>query len=163
MLTSGVNFVIPVKVGGWLDSRVTLVGMNIHQRCDNYFDGAFSRDNLTFAARVDNTFVITPGLSLELNGFVQTPASQGTFDIETMAGVNTGAKWIFANKKASLTLRLNDIFDTSSPKLSMDYMGQKMKMNNDFYTRSVGVNFVYRFGGYKEKTVKKVDTSRFGH
>lgn len=163
MLTSGVNFVIPVKVGGWLDSRVTLVGMNIHQRCDNYFDGAFSRDNLTFAARVDNTFVITPGLSLELNGFVQTPASQGTFDIETMAGVNTGAKWIFANKKASLTLRLNDIFDTSSPKLSMDYRGQKMKMNNDFHTRSVSVNFVYRFGGYKEKTVKKVDTSRFGH
>ena len=36
-------------------------------------------------------------------------------------------------------------------------------MGNDFHTRNVTVNFVYRFGGYKDKERKKVDTSRFGH
>ncbi len=36
-------------------------------------------------------------------------------------------------------------------------------MGNDFHTRNVTVNFVYRFGGYKDRERKKVDTSRFGH
>ena len=137
--------------------------MNIHQRCDDYFGEAFTRDNLTFSGRVDNTFKLSEGLSLELNGVVQTPVSQGTFDVETMASLTAGAKWTFADKKAVLTLRWNDIFDSYSPKLSLDYNGQRMKMDNNFYTSNVSVNFVYRFGGYKEKEVKKVDTSRFGH
>ena len=163
LATAGVNVVVPVKAGGWLDSRFTLVAMNIHQCCDDYFGEAFTRDNLTFSGRVDNTFKLSEGLSLELNGVVQTPVSQGTFDVETMASLTAGAKWTFADKKAVLTLRWNDIFDSYSPKLSLDYNGQRMKMDNDFYTSNVSVNFVYRFGGYKEKEVKKVDTSRFGH
>jgi hypothetical protein len=31
------------------------------------------------------------------------------------------------------------------------------------YTRNFTLSLVYRFGGYKKKETKEVDTSRFGH
>ena len=38
-----------------------------------------------------------------------------------------------------------------------------MSMDNNFYTRYVSLDFIYRFGGYKKREVKEIDTSRFGH
>lgn len=43
------------------------------------------------------------------------------------------------------------------------YAGQHIDMDSGAYTRAFTIHFAYRFGGYKEKTRKKVDTSRFGH
>ena len=158
----GVNFVLPVKVGNWLDSRATLAGLYMHQRCDDFFDLGFVRDNWVAVATLNNNFILSDAISLELNGFIQSPAAQGTFDIPTMASVTAGARWTFAKKKASLTLRWNDIFDTYSPDLSIDYKGQKMEMDNNYYTSFFSLNFVYRFGGYQKREIKEVDTSRFG-
>lgn len=158
----GVNFVVPVKVGNWLDSRATLAGLYMHQRCDDFFDLGFVRDNWAAVATLDNNFILSDAISLELNGLIQSPAAQGTFDIPTMASVTAGARWTFAKKKASLTLRWNDIFDTYSPDLSLDYKGQKMEMDNNHYTSFFSLNFVYRFGGYQKREIKEVDTSRFG-
>lgn len=159
---TGVNFVVPVKVGNWLDSRLVLTGFYMHQRCDEYFDLGFVRDNWGAVISLNNSFILSEALSLELNGFMQTPASQGTFNIPTIAEVTAGARWTFARKKASLTLRWNDIFDTFSPDLSLDYRGQKMSMQNNNYTSYLSLDFVYRFGGYKKREFKEVDTSRFG-
>ena len=163
MATTGVNVVIPVKVDSWLDSRLMLVGMNIHQRCDDYFDLSFRRDDWVFVGNIDNSFILSNGFTLELGAFVQTPASQGTFDIKTVWSVNGGLKYTFAKKKAVFALKCNDIFNTSSPYTSMNYKGQKMSMDNNFYTRYVSLDFIYRFGGYKKREVKEIDTSRFGH
>lgn len=37
----------------------------------------------------------------------------------------------------------------------------RMKVNNSWASATLGI--VYKFGGYKEKAVKEVDTSRMGH
>ena len=37
----------------------------------------------------------------------------------------------------------------------------RMKVNHSWASATLGV--VYKFGGYKEKAVKEVDTSRMGH
>ena len=57
----------------------------------------------------------------------------------------------------------NDLFDSMTPVSEVDFGEQRLRMGNDFHTRNVTVNFVYRFGGYKDRERKKVDTSRFGH
>lgn len=36
-------------------------------------------------------------------------------------------------------------------------------MENSFYLRTLTLNFSFRFGGYKKKEIKEVDTSRFRH
>lgn len=159
----GANVIAPFKVGEWLDSRLTLTGMQMHQRCDNFFDIPFNRKKWMFAGSLDNTFKVNKYLSFELMGNVQTPVIQGTFDIAAIYNLTAGMKWSLANDKIHLSVRCNDLFDTGMPKLKVRFKGQYVDMDNSAYSRAFTVHLSYRFGGYKKKEVKKVDTSRFGH
>lgn len=157
----GANIIFPFKAGNWLDSRFTLVGMQMHQRCDNFFDIPFNRKKWVFSGTLDNTFKVNKNLSFELMGNVQTPVIQGTFDIESIFNLTAGLRWNFANDKLSLSARCNDIFDTGMPATRVRFKGQNLNMNSGFYSRAFTLHFSYRFGGYKKKEIKGIDTSRF--
>lgn len=157
----GANIIVPFKAGNWLDSRFSLVGMQMHQRCDDFFDIPFNRRKWVFSGTLDNTFKVNKNLSFELIGNVQTPVIQGTFDIESIFNLTAGLKWNFANDKFSLSARCNDIFDTGMPATKVRFKGQHLDMNSGFYSRSFTLHFSYRFGGYKKKEIKGIDTSRF--
>ena len=158
----GANLLLPFKAGNCLDSRLTLVGMQMHQRCDDFFDIPFNRKKWAFSGTLDNTFHVTKQLAFELNGNVQTPVIQGTFDIESIFNLTAGLKWNFANDRISLSARCNDLFDTGMPKTQVRFKGQNLDMNSGFYSRAFILHLSYRFGGYKKKEMKEVDTSRFG-
>ena len=68
----------------------------------------------------------------------------------------------FANDKISLSARCNDIFNEGMPKTKVRFKGQYLDMNSAAYSRTFTVHFSFRFGGYKKKEIKEVDTSRFG-
>ena len=157
----GANIIVPFKAGNWLDSRFSLVGMQMHQRCDDFFDIPFNRRKWVFSGTLDNTFKVNKNLSFELIGNVQPPVIQGTFDIESIFNLTAGLKWNFANDKFSLSARCNDIFDTGMPATKVRFKGQHLDMNSGFYSRSFTLHFSYRFGGYKKKEIKGIDTSRF--
>lgn len=94
---------------------------------------------------------------------MQTPAIQGTYDLKMVGTVDAGVKWTFAGDKATLSARCSDIFNTSMPECNLRYGGQDVRMENSFYLRTLTLNFSFRFGGYKKKEIKEVDTSRFRH
>lgn len=158
----GVNIILPFKTGNWLDSRLTVAGMQMRQRCDDFFDIPFNRKKWVFSAMLDNTFKVNKNLAFELMGNVQTPVIQGTFDIESIFNFTAGLKWSFANDRMSLSARCNDILNTGMPKTKVRFKGQDLDMNSAFYSRAFTLNLSYRFGGYKKKNLKEVDTSRFG-
>ena len=158
----GVNIILPFKTGNWLDSRLTVAGMQMRQRCDDFFDIPFNRKKWVFSAMLDNTFKVNKNLAFELMGNVQTSVIQGTFDIESIFNLTAGLKWSFANDRMSLSARCNDILNTGMPKTKVRFKGQDLDMNSAFYSRAFTLNLSYRFGGYKKKNLKEVDTSRFG-
>lgn len=159
----GANVILPFKAGSWLESHLTLTGMQMRQRCDDFFDIPFDREKWVFGASSDNTFKATENLALELSGSVQTPALQGTFDIGTFFDLTAGVKWSFAKNKMSLSARCSDLFNTGMPKLKVRFKSQYLNMNGTAYSRAFTLHFSYRFGGYKKKEIRNVDTSRFGH
>lgn len=161
----GVNAIVPLRLGKWLDSRLTLTGLRMTQRCDTFQDLAFDRSKWLGRAQLDNTIRLSrkPDLTLELSGYYQTAAIQGTYDINPSWSLDAGAKWTFDKGRAVLSVRCNDLFEHSLPFAKVRYRGQYLDMDSGAYTRSVTVHFGYRFGGYKEKEHRKVDTSRFGH
>ena len=59
----GANLIVPFRGGNWLDSRLTLTGMQMHQRCDDFFDLPFDRKKWVFGASLDNTFKVTGNLA----------------------------------------------------------------------------------------------------
>ncbi len=160
---SGVVAVVPYSPVSWFNTRATLVGFYIAQRCDNFFDIGFEDKNLAAMLAVDNSFRVNDKLVFELNGFVQSPVTQGTFSVETMWQVSAGAKWDFAGGKGTLSCFYNDIFNSTMGDMKMDYKGQYMIEKNNPYTRHFTLSLTYRFGGYRKKDVNAVDVSRFGH
>ena len=163
MQNAGVNVIIPVSIGKWLEARFTGVGMYMHQRCDDFYDLAFDREKFSFMGFMDNTFIVNKNLMFELNANIQSPVIQGTFDIGTISSVQAGVKWNFVKDRMSLSVYCNDIFNTSSPKLTVDYKGQNLVMDSRFYSRQIFAKLIYRFGGFSSKSAKEIDSSRFGH
>lgn len=161
----GANAVVPFRIGRWLDSRLTLTGLRMRQRCDHFHDMSFDRAKWVGVARLENTFHLSskPDIALEVNGFFQSAAIQGTFDVDPLGSADAALKWTFDRGRATLTLRCNDLFETSAPFTRIRYGGQWLDMGATRYTRTTTVQFSYRFGGYKERKHKQVDISRFGH
>ena len=152
------------SAGKWLNGNVFAVGTYKHDKSSHFFDLPFNRKKLS--VRLGGTASVklcsTQDLRLILNPFIQSKAIQGVYDISPIFRMNAKLQWTSHDGKWGLRLNGNNIFnnkyDTRSVQGNQDY---RMKINYNW--ASVTFAVIYKFGGYKEKTVKEVDTSRMGH
>ena len=152
------------SAGKWLNGNVFAVGIYKHDKSDYFFDLPFNRKKLTAALGGTASIKLckTQDLRLILNPFYQTKAIQGVYDISSIFRMNAKLQWSSHDGRWGLRLNGNNIFnnkyDTRSVQGNQDY---RMKINYSW--ASVTFAVIYKFGGYKEKNVKAVDTSRMGH
>lgn len=152
------------SAGKWLNGNVFAVGIYKHAKSDYFFDLPFNRKKLT--ATLGGTASIklcqTQDLRLILNPFFQSKVIQGVYDVSPIFRMNAKLQWTSHDGKWGLRINGNNIFnnlyDTRSVQGNQDY---RMKINYNW--ASVTFAVIYKFGGYKEKNVKAVDTSRMGH
>ena len=152
------------SAGKWLNGNVFAVGTYKHDKSSHFFDLPFNRKKLS--VRLGGTASVklcsTQDLRLILNPFIQSKAIQGVYDISPIFRMNAKLQWSSHDGKWGLRLNGNNIFnnrfDTRSVQGNQDY---RMKVNYNW--ASVTFAVIYKFGGYKEKNVKAVDTSRMGH
>ena len=160
----GLQASVIFNAGKWLNGNVFAVGIYKHDKSDYFFDLPFNRKKLT--ATLGGTASIklcqTQDLRLILNPFYQTKAIQGVYDISPIFRMNAKLQWSSHDGKWGLRLNgsniFNNLYDTRSVQGNQDY---RMKINYNW--ASVTFAVIYKFGGYKEKNVKAVDTSRMGH
>ena len=152
------------SAGKWLNGNVFAVGTYKHDKSSNFFDLPFNRKKLSviLGGTASVKLCNTQDLRLILNPFFQSKAIQGVYDISPIFRMNAKLQWTSHDGKWGLRLNGNNIFnnlyDTRSVQGNQDY---RMKVNYNW--ASVTFAVIYKFGGYKEKTVKEVDTSRMGH
>lgn len=160
----GATATIPFSVGSFWNSQLTLDGSIFKDVCDSFHDLSFNRTKFRGLAMMNNSFRLSsePDIRLELNGMYVSSFIQGIYDVSAIWKIDAGLKWTFANKKAELRLKANDLFDSFNPDTRINYKGQNLVMNQRRDSRNVSLSFVYKFGGYKAKEHKQVDTSRFG-
>ena len=152
------------SAGKWLNGNVFAVGTYKHDKSSHFFDLPFNRKKLS--VRLGGTASVklcsTQDLRLILNPFIQSKAIQGVYDISPVFRMNAKLQWSSHNGKWGVRLNgsniFNNQFDTRSVQGNQDY---RMKVNYNWASFTFAV--IYKFGGYKEKTVKEVDTSRMGH
>lgn len=148
----------------WLNGNVFAVGTYKHDKSSNFFDLPFNRKKLSviLGGTASVKLCNTQDLRLILNPFFQSKAIQGVYDISPIFRMNAKLQWSSHDGRWGLRLNGNNIFnnlyDTRSVQGNQDY---RMKINYNW--ASVTFAVIYKFGGYKEKTVKEVDTSRMGH
>lgn len=161
-LTAGVNLIIPFKPVDFIDARLTLNGFYDRAKSSHFHDVSFDNENYVLYTRLDNTFKLTRQLVFELTAAYLTPNIQGPADLTRMWMVDGGLKWTFVQKNAELRLKATDWFNTWSPDMRMHYANQHLDMNIFSDSRALTLSFTYKFGGYKSRERKAVDTSRFG-
>ena len=159
----GLMAVVPFRAGEVLSSRLTLMGFSIHNK-GTLVDISFDRKKLFGRAMLTNTIFLTrdKNLSLDISGDYSSPAIQGIYDIDPLYSLDAALVWTLPKKKLRLTLKGSDLLNSQKPLTHIDEQGQKSRMELFQDIRSVSLTLRYSFGGYKEKKVKSVDTSRFG-
>lgn len=152
------------SAGKWLNGNVFAVGTYKHDKSRNFFDLPFDRKKLSviLGGTASVKLCSTQDLRLILNPFYQTKAIQGVYDISPIFSIDAKLQWSSYDGKWGVRLNgsniFNNRFDTRSVQGNQDY---RMKINYNWSSFTFAV--IYKFGGYKEKTVKEVDTSRMGH
>lgn len=160
----GLQASVIFNAGKWLNGNVFAVGTYKHDKSSNFFDLPFNRKKLSviLGGTASVKLCNTQDLRLILNPFFQSKAIQGVYDISPIFSMDAKLQWTSHDGKWGLRLNGNNIFnnlyDTRSVQGNQDY---RMKVNYNW--ASVTFAVIYKFGGYKEKTVKEVDTSRMGH
>ena len=160
----GLQASVIFNAGKWLNGNVFAVGAYKHDKSSHFFDLPFNRKKLSviLGGTASVKLCNTQDLRLILNPFFQSKAIQGVYDISPIFRMNAKLQWSSHDGKWGLRLNGNNIFnnkyDTRSVQGNQDY---RMKINYSW--ASVTFAVIYKFGGYKEKTVKEVDTSRMGH
>ena len=152
------------SAGKWLNGNVFAVGTYKHDKSSHFFDLPFNRKKLSviLGGTASVKLCSTQDLRLILNPFYQTKAIQGVYDISPIFSMDAKLQWSSYDGKWGVRLNgsniFNNRFDTRSVQGNQDY---RMKVNYNWSSFTFAV--IYKFGGYKEKTVKEVDTSRMGH
>lgn len=161
----GATAVVPVRLGEGSDIRLTFSALNMRQRCDEFHDLSFDRRKWIGAVQVESGIRLSrkPALTLELSGLYHSPAIQATYDTEAVWNIGVGAKWSFAHERATLTFRAEDLFERGVPDVAVRFGGQWLDLSSGAGTRTFSLRFAWRFGRYRERERKEVDTSRFGH
>ena len=162
--TFGLQASAMFTVGRWLRGNAFIVGQCKHDKSSHFFDLPFDRKRFSaiFGSTTSVKLCHTQDLRLILNPFFQTKSIQGVYDISPVFMLNADLRWASANDKWNLRINGSNIFnhqfDTRSVQGNQDY---RMKVGQRW--ASVTITVIYKFGGYKEKKVKDVDTSRMGH
>ena len=152
------------SVGKWLNGNVFAAGIYKHDKSTHFFDLPFDRKKLStvLGGTASIKLCRTQDLRLILNPFFQSKTIQGVYDVNSIFRMNAKLQWTSRDGKWGLRINGSNIFnnraDTRSVQVNQDY---RMKIANNWATATFAV--IYKFGGYKEKTVKEVDTSRMGH
>ena len=160
----GLQASVIFNAGKWLNGNVFAVGTYKHDKSSNFFDLPFNRKKLSviLGGTASVKLSSTQDLRLILNPFYQTKAIQGVYDISPVFRMDAKLQWSSHDGKWGVRLNgsniFNNRFDTRSVQGNQDY---RMKINYNW--ASVTFAVIYKFGGYKKKNVKAVDTSRMGH
>ncbi len=159
--TYGIQASAQFRAGRWLNGNAFVVGMLTDDRNDAFHDIPFHRRHLS--AVVGGTASIQPwqrtNLRLILSPTYQSSAIQGVYDIRAMFSLNASLRWASKDNQWSIVASGNNLTNRSM-QTSDTWRNQHFIMDvcQDWISGSLSV--VYRFGNYKQKQQKKIDTSR---
>jgi hypothetical protein len=102
-----------------------------------------------------------------VSGSYQSPDVSGLFYTKASGYLNLGLKKQLLGDRATLNLKLNDVFNTSRFRSTMQYNNINLTWNNQWESRRLALSFTYKLAGGKthaSRTSSAVDEEgRAGH
>jgi hypothetical protein len=163
MSIAGFSVVVPFKIGKVVSSSAVVNAFRMTEKDDNFYEMSFNRSCNSFDFVLNNSIVLSqkPALNLDITGYYTYDRIQGIYNIGSTYDVSCGLKWSFAQSRASLLLKVKDLFNANMPVTQVRYRNQYSDQKYDYDTRRLSLSFTYRFGGYQQKSKVEIDKSRF--
>ena len=161
--TYGVTGELPFKIGKVLESKFDATVSKMHDK-GLLKEIAFDRSKMYGLFDMDNTIYLNKkqNLFFNLTGSYTTSIIQGVYSIDPVFDITGAIVWNFAQDKARLTLKADDVFNGQSLNTRVFIANQQSTLYLFSDSRAITLSFRYNFSDYKKKDLKEVDTSRFG-
>ena len=150
------------KINKWWDMQPAVDFSNIRQRgtvglVDPDNDIIFEEREVSvaaFNARINNNFKATKQLRFLLFGFYRSGVERVQNTSEPMYKIDIGGRYSFLKDKASLSVRLNDVFDW----MKFSYTGDVPTPSRGTFgweSRTLYIGFNYMFGSGKNRELQR--------
>lgn len=111
-------------------------------------------ENTAWNARINQNFNLSKNFSFQVFGLYRSPQQLLQIRTEEFYFVNSGVRYTFLNDKATLSVNVNDIFNTQEFSFIAD-LPYRQRGTFKPESQTVYVGFSYRFGGGKESALKR--------
>ncbi|WP_411031628.1 TonB-dependent receptor domain-containing protein [Spongiimicrobium sp. 3-5] len=111
-------------------------------------------DNTAWNLRMNNSFTVTKKLTLQLFGFYRGSNRTIQFEAKPMYFINTGARYSFADGKATFSINFNDVFNT----MRFGFDGQEPFVQTgefNWESQNLYAGLSYRFGSGKNRASQR--------
>lgn len=121
------------------------------------FDGAIGANAVninipSYGAYLQQTFTLGKDYDAEVSSYFSGPSIWGaTWKTKPQGGVDVGIKKQFMQKRATVKVSATDIFHTNPWTATSDFGGTYIKGSGEWESRTVRVNFSWRFGSNEIK------------
>ncbi len=154
---------LPTPVAKWWEGFVSLTGFRSHFEADfstpespNFIvDQSFN----AFNAYSEQTIKLPKGFSFQVSGWYNSRAFWGTLRSTPQGSMDIGVQKKLFDGKGEIRLRFGDVLHTAGwGGESLFTPGLKMTANGRWESRTVTMNFSYRFGSSEVKAARQRKT-----
>ncbi len=150
------NFSIgsPLPIKKWWNGYVNL--WYNYQMFDGYInDKPVKVDIPGYGAYLQNTWTLGRDYTAEMSGWFNGPSVWGaTWKTKPQGGIDLGLQKLLLQKRASVKLSVTDILFTAPWKATSEFGGMKIDGGGNWESRTVRLNFTYRFGSNQIKEAR---------
>lgn len=157
----GLQAMTHFAVGTWISGNAFITGFYNNDKCNDFFDINFNRKKLSTQMGSNATFSFSRKINLKLvvNPTFQSNAIQGVYDIRNTFTFNSSLRWTSSDGVWNIIASGNNLTNRKyTTKSTFDNQNFGIRICQDWITGAFSI--IYKFGNYKDKQHKPVDTSR---
>ena len=139
------SFGFPLKIGKWLNSTNNAL-LYYGEYTGNLVNTELNAGRVAFNFNTNNSILVNPNTSLELNGNYQSRAYYGFLDMKAIWSLNFGIQRQIWEKRASVKLNVSDVFFSNQANAFTQLTGYREKFVQNRDSRVATFSFSYKFG-----------------
>ena len=164
----GIAQIIPVIFSSCFNTTFTFNTVYINNKGsitdkDLFSNIIYNKKKIYGNYQILNNFVISKrnGLHLQLKAWLQTGAINGLYDLSARSNISASITWKKPKSPWSLVITGDDILNTNNGKKTIRNGLQHSDLKQYLDYKLISASIRYSFGGYKEKKIRIIDSSRF--
>lgn len=146
-VNTGIRLSSSFHPSAWWDMNVIADGYR-QQEKSAFLTSSYDFHLISYYASLNQSFTIDAksALKAEIRGTLTGPGIQGIYRVDHSSTVDAGIKTNVLHGLGTLRLAVNDIFNTNSNYIRINYLDQHSSFFHHVESRNVGLSFSYRFG-----------------